>query len=158
LLAEILQRNGEREDWGPDKLGFAYRSSLIKRDHDGFAVLSASFRVERSSPELIQGEMVEFLSYRRRTQPPGASMGSMFKNPPGDYAGRLIEGTGLKGMQIGNAQISPLHANFFINHGNATSADVFRLITLARRSVADRFGVELELEIELIGEWQEDGL
>ena len=78
-------------------------------------------------------------------------MGSMFKNPPGDYAGRLIEAAGLKGMQIGGAEISPLHANFFVNHGKASANDIHQLIELARKKVADKFGVNLELEIELIG-------
>lgn len=80
-------------------------------------------------------------------------MGSMFKNPPGDYAGRLIEAAGLKGTRIGGAEISPVHANFIVNHGNATARDVAELLRLARREVAKRFGVRLELEIQLIGEW-----
>jgi UDP-N-acetylmuramate dehydrogenase len=80
-------------------------------------------------------------------------MGSMFKNPPGDYAGRLIEAAGLKGTRIGNAEISPLHANFFINHANTTAEDIRALIRLAQQTVKEKFGVELELEIELIGEW-----
>jgi UDP-N-acetylmuramate dehydrogenase len=91
--------------------------------------------------------------YRRWTQPPGASMGSMFKNPPNDFAGRLIEEAGLKGTCIGDAEISPLHANFFINHGNASASDVFSLIQLAHREVSKKFGVSLEPEIEFVGEW-----
>jgi UDP-N-acetylmuramate dehydrogenase len=80
-------------------------------------------------------------------------MGSMFKNPPGDFAGRLIEAAGLKGTRIGNAEISPVHANFFINHGETRASDVRALLELAQKTVADKFGVELELEIEMIGEW-----
>jgi UDP-N-acetylmuramate dehydrogenase len=79
----------------------------------------------------------------------------MFKNPPGDYAGRLIEAAGLKGYRIGRAQISPLHANFFVNLGNARSDDVIALIELARRRVQEQFGVELELEIEIVN-WLPD--
>jgi UDP-N-acetylmuramate dehydrogenase len=79
-------------------------------------------------------------------------MGSMFKNPPGDYAGRLIEAAGLKGTRVGDAVISPLHANFFINQGQATASDIRKLIDLARQSVAQQFGITLELEIELVGE------
>ena len=97
--------------------------------------------------------MDEFVAYRKRTQPPGASTGSMFKNPPGDYAGRLIEAAGLKGVRVGDAQISPLHANFFINLGNASAADFYALIQQARQAVAEKFAVRLDLEIELIGEW-----
>ena len=89
------------------------------------------------------------------TQPPGASMGSMFKNPPGDHAGRLIEEVGLKGTRIGGAEISQLHANFFINKGNASAMDVYNLIQLAHQRVVDEFGISLELEIELVGEWHQ---
>ena len=81
-------------------------------------------------------------------------MGSMFKNPPGDYAGRLIEAAGLKGTRIGDAQISALHGNFFINLGSASAADVYGLIQLVRQTVADKFGVKLELEVELVGDWK----
>lgn len=80
-------------------------------------------------------------------------MGSMFRNPPGDYAGRLIEAAGLKGTCVGGAEISSRHANFFINNGNATAADIQALIGLAQKAVADKFGVILELEIELVGDF-----
>jgi UDP-N-acetylmuramate dehydrogenase len=90
---------------------------------------------------------------RKATQPPGASMGSMFKNPEGDHAGRLIEAAGLKGKRIGNAEISPVHANFFLNTGDTKAADVKALIELVQKTVKDSSGVELELEIEMMGEW-----
>ena len=80
-------------------------------------------------------------------------MGSMFKNPSGDFAGRLIESAGLKGTRIGGVEISPRHANFFINHGEATALDIKLLIDQVQSEVAERFSIELELEIELIGEW-----
>ena len=80
-------------------------------------------------------------------------MGSMFKNPEGDYAGRLIEAAGLKGMRIGNAEISPVHGNFFVNHGQTKARDVRALIELTQKTVTDKFGVKLELEVELVGEW-----
>ena len=80
-------------------------------------------------------------------------MGSVFRNPPGDYAGRLIEAVGLKGRQIGEAEISPVHANFFINRGHCRAADLLALIHLAHQEVKTRLGIELELEIELVGEW-----
>lgn len=83
-------------------------------------------------------------------------MGSMFKNPPGEFAGRLIEAAGLKGAQIGKAMISPRHANFFINQGGSQAADVLSLIKLAQQKVFDQFGIKLELEIELIGDWEEN--
>jgi len=77
----------------------------------------------------------------------------MFQNPPGDYAGRLIDAAGLKGTQIGGAQISPVHANFFVNRGEASAVDFAALIDLARQTVKARFNVELELEIEKAGDW-----
>ncbi|MBK7453988.1 MAG: hypothetical protein IPJ46_09815 [Anaerolineales bacterium] len=94
------------------------------------------------------------LSERRKaTQPPGASMGSMFKNPAGDHAGRLIEAAGLKGTRIGNVEISRIHGNFFVNHGETRASDVCALIRLTRETVAQKFGIDLDLEIELIGDW-----
>jgi UDP-N-acetylmuramate dehydrogenase len=80
-------------------------------------------------------------------------MGSMFKNPTGDYAGRLIEAAGLKGARIGNAEVSPVHGNFFVNHGDTKASDVRSLIELAQKTVLEKFGINLELEVELIGEW-----
>jgi UDP-N-acetylmuramate dehydrogenase len=80
-------------------------------------------------------------------------MGSMFKNPNGDYAGKLIEAAGLKGTRIGNVEVSPLHGNFFINHGATKAEDVRVLIELVMKTVKEKQGVDLELEIELVGEW-----
>jgi UDP-N-acetylmuramate dehydrogenase len=94
----------------------------------------------------------KFNEQRKRTQPPGASLGSMFKNPPGDFAGRLIEAAGLKRSRVGGVVISPIHANFFVNIGGGTSSDYLELIRIAQGTVHDQFGVDLELEIELIGE------
>ncbi len=101
----------------------------------------------------MSAKIGQFSERRKSTQPPGASMGSMFKNPQGDYAGRLIESAGLKGTRIGNAEISTMHGNFFVNHGKTKAADIRALIELAQRTVQGKFGVALELEIELIGEW-----
>jgi UDP-N-acetylmuramate dehydrogenase len=97
--------------------------------------------------------MEQFSDQRRASQPPGASMGSMFRNPPGDKAGRLLEAAGLKGKTIGNATISAQHANFFINNGQTRAEDMRALIELAQKTVLDQFGIKLELEVELIGEW-----
>jgi UDP-N-acetylmuramate dehydrogenase len=99
----------------------------------------------------LQAKVDAFVEHRKTTQPPGASWGSMFKNPPGDYAGRLIDVAGLKGTRIGQAEISQLHANFFINLGGATAADVRALLELAQRTVREKFGVQLEPEIEFVG-------
>lgn len=158
LVAEILQQSSrsgdiEREHWPAARLEFGYRTSRLKRQTGEIVVLAVLLALKHSTPAELQAKIDGFVSYRRQTQPPGASIGSMFKNPPGDFAGRLIEDAGLKGAQIGSAQISSLHANFFVNQGQASASDVFALIQLARKEVADKFGVELELEIELLGDW-----
>ncbi len=153
LEAEVIHRHLGRQTLAVADLEYGYRDSLLKRNPDNTVVLSAELGLQRSSPEQVRSQMAEYLAHRRRTQPPGASMGSMFKNPPGDYAGRLIEAAGLKGVRRGDAQISELHANFFINHGRATAADVRALIEMARERVAAGFDVQLDLEIELVGAW-----
>jgi len=152
LQAELLTENG-REVWPVEKMGYGYRTSVLKRQSLRVIVLWAELRLEHSTKETVSVKISEFSERRKATQPPGASMGSMFKNPPNDFAGRLIEAAGLKGSRIGTAEISPVHANFFINHGQTKAEDVRALVNLAQKTVAEKFGVDLELEIELIGEW-----
>jgi len=133
-------------------LGYDYRFSSLKARADRrYAVLMATFALTPDAPAAIQARMESFIAHRKRTQPPGASLGSIFKNPPGDYAGRLIEWVGLKGYRIGGAQVSPIHANFFINTGNATASDYYALIQHVRETVMQQTGIALEMEIELIG-------
>ena len=164
LMAEILHQFDResdegfiREQWVVERLEYTYRNSLLKAEPGKAVVLSATLGLKKSSPEEVQARIEEFSTQRKRTQPPGASIGSMFKNPPGDYAGRLIEAAGLKGTRIGNAEISQLHANFFINHGQASAKDIFKLIQFAHQTVLKRFGVDLELEIELVGDFTDLG-
>jgi UDP-N-acetylmuramate dehydrogenase len=140
--------------WTNAELAFEYRSSIIKRERRPCVILGLLLAFTPDDPAAIQARMDEYNAYRKRTQPPGATIGSMFKNPPGDYAGRLIDAAGLKGERIGGAQISDVHANFFLNVGEAAAGDVKALADLARRRVFEQFGVALELEIELIGEWE----
>jgi UDP-N-acetylmuramate dehydrogenase len=138
----------------PADLGFAYRASSLKTRGDRrFLVTGAVLALKQDDPAAIQARMDEFIAHRKRTQPPGASLGSIFKNPPGDYAGRLIEACGLKGYQIGGAQVSPVHANFFINTDAATAGDYSALINHVGEAVYVQTGVRLEIEIERIGEW-----
>jgi UDP-N-acetylmuramate dehydrogenase len=153
VAIEALARGAGRQTWPVEKLGYDYRTSLLKRERLAVIVLAAHLILGRGNPQAIQGKMEQFSSRRRNTQPPGASMGSMFKNPPGDFAGRLIEAAGLKGKRIGNAEISTVHANFFINHGQTRAAEVKALVDLVRKTVQQKFGVTLELEVELVGEW-----
>jgi UDP-N-acetylmuramate dehydrogenase len=153
--AEVyLIATGERATWLPATFEYAYRHSCLKGHPDLALVLSLSLKLDPGHPPAeLQAIAEDFIEHRKRTQPPGASLGSMFKNPPGDYAGRLIEAAGLKGLQHGGVQISPLHANFFINLGGGTAADYQALIAQAQAEVRARFGVMLELEIERLGDW-----
>jgi UDP-N-acetylmuramate dehydrogenase len=145
---EVVERHGE---W----FEFDYRLSRIKREKPGQrpVVLSAVFGLQRDDPEAVTARAEEILEWRRTRHPSGATMGSTFKNPPGGHAGYLIEQAGLRGCFVGGAQISEMHGNFFMNTGGATAADVLALIEHARAEVRRQFGIELELEIELVGEW-----
>jgi UDP-N-acetylmuramate dehydrogenase len=164
LMAKILHRRPTSEDkrheilqeeWPVKRFEFAYRSSVLKRQPNQVAVLSAQLRLNQKTPEAVQAKMDEYAALRRSSQPGGASMGSIFKNPPGDYAGRLIEAAGLKGRKIGKVEVSEKHANFFINQDSATASDYEALIRLVHKEVLKKQGVNLELEIELLGDWPE---
>jgi UDP-N-acetylmuramate dehydrogenase len=152
-LADILQRPDRQEAWPVDRLGYAYRSSWLKSHPGEAVVLAGTFGLRHEDREGLRQKVSEIAGQRQRTQPPGASWGSMFKNPPGDHAGRLLEEAGMKGRRQGAAEVSSLHANFFVNLGGATAADVWTLIETAREEVRRTAGVELELEIERLGEW-----
>lgn len=151
ILAEILHQESGKAFWHREQMEYSYRTSALKRQPGKAVILSARLALAPSTAEEVQARMQEFNAKRKRTQPPGASLGSMFKNPPGDYAGRLIEAAGLKGKSVGGAEISRQHANFFINKGHASAQDYLKLINLARQTVLDKFNVTLELEIELLG-------
>ncbi len=150
--AEILTRDG-RKQFKAQEMGYGYRTSVMKRGELKGVVLAAELRLDFGEKEAVLVKMREFTERRKSTQPPGASMGSMFKNPEGGFAGKLLEEAGLKGAHIGNAVISPVHANFFVSNGETSAADVKALIDLAQATVQERFGIQLELEIELVGEW-----
>jgi UDP-N-acetylmuramate dehydrogenase len=152
IWADVLTHDG-REKLSVEQMQYGYRTSMLKRGEKKAIVLSAMMRLKNASSEEVSVKITELSERRKSTQPPGASMGSMFKNPAGDHAGRLIEAAGLKGTRIGNAEISTKHANFFINHGETCARDVRELIDLTRSTVKQKFGIELELEVELIGEW-----
>jgi UDP-N-acetylmuramate dehydrogenase len=153
ITLELIHRQHGRQVWTAEKMEYGYRTSVLKREHSPAIILSADLGLSHGNPQVIQAKMEQFSQRRHNTQPAGASLGSMFKNPPGEKAARLIEATGLKGRRIGNAEISFQHANFFINHGQTRAEDIKALIELARNSVAEKFGINLELEIEFVGEW-----
>lgn len=149
---------GRVEQTPADRLNLSYRRSVLKPlvNHPGFGpvVLAAAFSL---APDLMGQEQARaeaFIEHRRRTQPIDKSAGSIFQNPPGDFAGRLIEAAGLKGASFGGASVSTQHANFIINpSGQATAADVIQLMNLIRRGVFDQFGVILQPEIQFLGDW-----
>jgi UDP-N-acetylmuramate dehydrogenase len=152
-MAEILHKINGIENWPVEKLAYQYRSSLLKREKIPCVILSGTFSMVRSSREEAWEKINAFQTRRRETQPSGASMGSVFKNPSGDYAGRLIEDAGLKGRRVGRAMISPQHANFIINLEGATAQDIWHLIKIAKETVKDKFGINLEPEIEMLGDF-----
>lgn len=155
-MADILHPSGDniqRSEWSVDQFAYDYRSSVIKSGEKQAVVLSATFKMEKSTPAVVKGKISAIAEKRQSSQPSGASLGSMFKNPPGDFAGRLIEEAGLKGTRVGDVQISPLHGNFFLNKGKATATDIASMIAQVRDQVHEKFGVELELEIQFIGDW-----
>ncbi len=158
VRARVLEPGGAVADWLPEQLEFGYRTSTLKRRDSEVGrravILAAEFSLRPEKRTALQARIAELTAKRTTSQPCGPSCGSTFRNPAGDYAGRLIEAAGLKGQRIGDAQISSQHANFVINRGGATATDVKALIDLTTRVVRERFGRELELEVELAGEWQ----
>lgn len=157
-VAEILHPVGDkiqRSEWSVDQLAYDYRTSVIKTGGNPAVVLSATFRLQQSTPAEVKGRIASISKKRQGSQPQGASLGSMFKNPPGDYSGRLIEEAGLKGSRVGDAEVSLVHGNFFLNRGNASAEDIAALIERVRETVKGKFGVDLALEIQLIGDWDQ---
>jgi len=146
----LLEVTGEERVLSREALRFAYRQSSLT---EGEVVLSATFGLRRADPAALQEKVARILEERKAKQPvEWRSAGSVFKNPPGDFAGRLIEQAGLKGTRVGDAMISPKHGNFFLNLGRATARDVLALVALAQERVRERTGVSLELEVRVVGE------
>jgi UDP-N-acetylmuramate dehydrogenase len=132
------------------ELRFAYRA--LRGLAPGSVILSALFRVSLSDTASVRAEVDRLLAARQGSQPLNVpSCGSVFVNPPGDFAGRLIEAAGLKGRRLGGAEISPIHANFIANRGDATAADVLALIQEAQAAVWQTAGVRLVTEVRVIG-------
>ena len=124
-----------------ERISFSYRKSGIEEP-----IFGAEFKISREFDAALAADFAA----KRANQPKGASFGSCFVNPPGDYAGRLIETVGLKGYAIGGAKFSQQHANFIVNFNAATFADVIGLINLARERVLEQFGVELKTEVVIL--------
>jgi len=146
---EVLSAAGRVRMIPREKLKFSYRASNL----DDKLVLGAVLHLKKAPKNDIVTGIEKLLCRRNETQPVGThNAGSVFKNPPEDSAGRLIDACGLKGFSIGGAEVSEKHANFIINKGNATASDIKALITSVRQKVKEKSGIELELEIKLAGQ------
>ncbi len=138
------------------EMAFGYRSSRLKSPGSG-VVLGAELRLGRTSPAELLQRIDRFEASRRTRQPTERSCGSVFRNPPGKFAGQLIEQAGLKGHRIGDAQISLLHGNYIVNRGTATARDIISLIEAVRERVLLDTDIFLETEVMLTGDWSSDG-
>jgi UDP-N-acetylmuramate dehydrogenase len=144
-----LTGSGPRRSLAPSEAGFAYRRSRLPDDS---IVVGATVRLEPAAEEAIRAHMEEAREWRRRTQPLAEpNCGSVFKNPNGDHAARLIESAGAKGLRVGGARVSEKHANFIVADPGASASDVWALIRQVRSRVEHHAGIRLETEVELMG-------
>ncbi len=149
LSATLLQLGSQHvTEFHRDRLGFGYRHSALSGRE---IVIGAVFAAVAGSAEAASQEIDEIVRWRRQHQPGGQNCGSVFTNPDGDSAGRLIDTCGLKGTRIGGATVSAKHANFIQAEDGATADDIFRLIQLVRNTVAESTGLELPVELQLVG-------
>lgn len=147
----VLNAEGKEEVWPASALGLAYRSSILQEN--GMIVLEAGLRLLQGDREESKKRMEELAAARREKQPlEYPSAGSTFKRPEGCFAGKLIQDAGLRGKQIGGAQVSEKHCGFVINRENASAQDILELCTFVAGEVKKQFGVKLELEIKVLGE------
>jgi UDP-N-acetylmuramate dehydrogenase len=150
----VLNNNGDVFEYAQTWLDPSYRYTTLKamtRPRE-FHVLEAVLRLPKGDKQELVRLAEEHAEYRHQTQPTGACAGSTFTNPPGDFAGRLVEAANLKGFRVGGVSYSTKHSNFIVNSGGATATDVQELIAIAQERVFDGFGIQLHPEIEIIGE------
>lgn len=148
--ATVDLRTGDRRRRDVDALGYRYRHSNLGPAE---VVVRGEIRLEPGDPAAVSARIAQLIRWRREHQPGGRSAGSVFKNPPGDSAGRLIEAAGVKGLRVGGAEVSAAHANFIVADPGARAADVWALIVEVRRLVRERTGVHLEPEVRFLGEF-----
>ncbi|GAC1416124.1 MAG: UDP-N-acetylmuramate dehydrogenase [Candidatus Velthaea sp.] len=151
FVRDVWVHTPTKPDAHPVSVQYYYRHTTLSRDT---IVARVTLAFERGDPAEVRSEMQARLVRRKATQPiqfPNA--GSCFRNPPGDRAGRLIEAAGAKGWRVGGAEVSPLHANFIVNVADAKARDVTTLLARVRRAVGDAFGVDMQLEVHLVGEF-----
>lgn len=147
----VLNEDGDTEIFTKEKMDFGYRETVLQGS--GKVVLSVKLKLNKGKYGDIKALMDDFTQRRQAKQPLSQpSAGSVFKRPAGYYAGKLIEDAGLKGYRIGDAQVSEKHAGFIVNLGNATADDVLKLIEHIKATVYEKFGVQLEPEVKIVGE------
>lgn len=151
---KVVDSKGKIQLFSCEEMDFGYRTSRIIKEHG--LILEVCLNLEQGQENEVRAKISDFNGRRREKQPlEYPSAGSTFKRPPGHFAGKLIEDTGLSGFSIGDAQISEKHCGFVINKGNASAKDILDLYKEVQRRVQKRFGVELELEVKLLGEFKD---
>jgi len=149
VSVEVMDIEGRIKKFNAEEINFGYRSSSISQNE---LILAAEIKLKKDKKEEVSAKVDDFLREKREKQPiMEPSAGCVFKNPPGLSAGKLIDEAGCKGMRIGDAEVSSIHANFFINKGKANASDFIRLMEDVARRVKERFGVVLEPEIKIVG-------
>ena len=144
---EVLDPEGRVSTLPGAECAFGYRTSRFRGGRE--VILSATFCLEPRDPQQVQREMQHYVASRQANQPTALpSCGSVYLKPPGDFAGRLIDDAGLKGLRSGGLEVSPKHANFFINRGGGTCSDALALMEKVEQAVQSRFGVRLTREVE----------
>ncbi len=146
-----VYRDGRIERIHRVGLGLGYRRSLL-HDHPGWIVLRAGYELSPGDPGELKARIKEFRAQRMNGSPNKPSCGSTFKRPENDFPGRVIETAGLKGTRVGQLEVSPIHANYLVNHGGGTARDALKLIEIVREKVREKLGVELEAEVRVVGE------
>ncbi len=144
-------RGGEVDRVPNAQLGLSYRRSVL-HEHPDWVVLRAGYTLAPGDPEELKARIKGFRKQRMGGSPNKPSCGSTFKRPPGDFPGRVIEAAGLKGTRVGNVEVSPVHANYFVNLGGGTAEDALELIRLVKTTVRERLGIDLEPEVRVVGE------
>lgn len=149
--AKVMTRDGEILTLSKEELQLGYRNSIFMRSD--YVILEAVFKLKKADPKMIKQQMDDFTIARRSKQPlEYPSCGSVFKRPPGHYAGKLIQDSKLQGIRIGGAEVSKKHAGFIVNIDQATSKDYIDLINVIKGTVKENFDIDLETEVIIMGE------
>ena len=148
---KVLTHEGDVVVLSKEELELGYRKSVIQSK--GFYALSSVFELQKGNKEQIDATIADLTHKRTSKQPlEYPSAGSVFKRPPGMFAGKLIQDSGLQGKGVGGAEVSTKHAGFIINKGNATATDYIKTIEMVQQVVKEKFGVDLETEVRIVGE------